>query len=106
MSKIFLLGVSHVRSFINESIIPIYLGPGSDINLLNGYNNLNKKIDEFVNKKIFSNDDIVILNIGEESVRFLFRNELYPHVLNNKLWDTIYKNDIMSFNNRKNILDN
>lgn len=43
MVKIFLLGVSHVRSFINEFIIPIYLGPGSDINLLNGYENLNKK---------------------------------------------------------------
>lgn len=85
MVKIFLLGVSHVRSFINEFIIPIYLGPGSDINLLNGYENLNKKMDDFINKKLFSNDDIVILNIGEESVRFLFRNELYPHVLNNKL---------------------
>jgi hypothetical protein len=106
MVKIFLLGVSHVRSFINEFIIPIYLGPGSDINLLNGYENLNKKLDDFINKKLFSNDDIVILNIGEESVRFLFRNELYPHVLNNKLWDTFYKNDIILFNKRKNMLDN
>jgi hypothetical protein len=106
MVKIFLLGVSHVRSFINEFIIPIYLGPGSNINLLNGYENLNKKMDDFINKKLFSNDDIVILNIGEESVRFLFRNELYPHFLNNKLWDTFYKNDIILFNKRKNLLDN
>lgn len=63
-------------------------------------------MDDFINKKLFSNDDIVILNIGEESVRFLFRNELYPHVLNNKLWDTFYKNDILLFNKRKNMLDN
>ena len=98
MSKIFILGVSHTRSFINESVIPIYLGPGSDINLLNGYEKLNNKIDIFITKKMNNENDIVLLQIGEESVRFLFRNELYPHIINNKEWGKVYKNDIKRFN--------
>lgn len=44
MSKVFILGVSHVRSFVNDMLIPIYLGPGSCVNLFDGFKNLDNMI--------------------------------------------------------------
>lgn len=98
MSKVFVLGVSHTRSFINPYLIPIYLGPGSDINLLNGFENLNNKINTFIEKKLHNDTDIILLQIGEESIRYIFRDELYPHVLNNELWNVNYQEDIKKLN--------
>lgn len=98
MSKVFILGVSHVRSFVNDMLIPIYLGPGSNVNLFDGFKNLNDKIDKVLFKKIHNDNDIILLQIGEESVRYIFRNELYPHVLNNNLWNKVYDDDIKAIN--------
>lgn len=108
MSRVFILGVSHTRSFVNPALIPIYLGPGSNVNLLGGFENLKNKIDIFYKKKLHNDSDIILLQIGEESIRYIFRNEFYPHILHNKLWDMNYKADIKRLNSlvgRKHIDD-
>ena len=46
-TRIFLLSISHNRSFnTNKLILPIFLGPGSHINLFN-IDNINNSINKF-----------------------------------------------------------
>ena len=98
MSNTFIIGVSHIRSFANDLFTCIFLGSGSNLNLHKGFQKLNNEIDVFIKKKLYTDKDIVILQIGEESVRYILRNEFYPHKLDPKQWNEVYKNDIKTLN--------
>ena len=82
MVKCFLLGDSHTRSYNNISnVIPIFLGPGSKIGIQDTFLKYTfMKINEVIESRIISSNDIVIINIGcPDILRSVFPELNYPH---------------------------
>lgn len=94
--KLFILGDSHTRSFMNiKNILPFFLGSGQKFNLNNNsYNNIISSINRFFdeyNDKISIND-LFFLYFGEPNCRYLVDDNYYPFKKNMDLWSNYTNN--------------
>lgn len=94
--RIIILTNSHSRSFIGyNNVYPVYLGPASNVNITNGINILLQNVEKFFKKMKYLPTDRIILLFGEGSIRYDLKKTLYPHVVQIKKWEVVYKDDIM-----------
>ena len=101
MSRIFVIGNSHLRSLNNtEFIAPFFIGTGSNYSLLNcSIKNIYLKIDKFFNEIILNENDFIFLFFGEASCRYSLINDYYPHKVPISKYKEIYKKEMMTKTN-------
>uniref|UniRef100_A0A6C0BYR0 SGNH domain-containing protein n=1 Tax=viral metagenome TaxID=1070528 RepID=A0A6C0BYR0_9ZZZZ len=97
--KIFLLGDSHTRSYNkSQKIIPIFLGPGSSINLMDK-NSIKKILNIIIKllKTVISKNDMLIINLASPDILRLCVEGTYPHKTHKiNEWNKEYKKEIDS----------
>ena len=96
MSRIFVLGNSHLRSINNNTLItPFFLGPASQVSLIEkNIKNLYNSLDKFLELKILKEDDIIIIFFGEGLCRYSLKNDFYPHIIPINKYNETYKNEM------------
>ena len=79
MKKIIVAGDSHTRSFaLRKNLIPVFLGPGKEINLSShNLHKVEKKLKQLI-KKIKNIDYDLFLFLGEPNVRYQLEKGWYP----------------------------
>ena len=101
MSKIFVIGNSHLRGLNNNDLIaPFFIGSASDYSLLNpSIKNVYLKIDKFFNEIILNENDFIFLFFGEAVCRYSLINDYYPHKVPISKYKQIYKKEMITQTN-------
>ena len=102
MSRIFVIGNSHLRSLNNNNLITrFFIGPGSNYSLLdNSIDNIFLKIDILFEKNIFNDNDFIFLFFGECACRYSLINNNYPHKIPINKYKRTYKKNMESYTNK------